>query len=190
MSELYESHVTVEHVTEDNFLEICKALSTKPVLVERDTGSGQRQMMTAKFHRCSQEQAMEEMRDLASNFTFVSRMKLEVIVGPSKKPPEPHLYLEFHSKFILPENELGIFEDRVETLGGHTSRNSFKLQASPGHVFHFATARDEVTMRKIVKAAGYELVNTLRECVLYDTNPEIDRFWGGCGGCQIKQFQL
>lgn len=187
---LYESHITVDGLDEDQFVKICKSLSIKPVLIDRDTGSGVKQMMTAKFHRGSEAQAVQEMNSLAQHFPNILRLKLETIVPPSQHAPDDHLYLEFHSKFIVPEYELDSFVDWVESMGGHTSKNSLKYEAAEGMAYYFATTRDEATMRAIIRNSPYELVNTLRECVLLDTNPDIDRYWCACGGCGIKQIQL
>lgn len=197
MRRTYESHVTVEGMNPQRFQRICKEIGVKPVMIEQDTGSGVDQMMTAKFHpgvdlNC----AMSAMNEITRHFLpYVCRRKLEVIVG-KRTHVKNYLYLEFHSKFLLRRGSLHDFVRIVRDLGGHTSRNSLKHEAGSDKIYHFVTTRDLSLMEKIVKrlSAGperYAYMGIIRECVVFDDNPTIDRHWAhDCGACRIKEFDL
>lgn len=190
---MYESHVTVDDIEEEDFLTICKRIDVKPILIEMDSGAGfLPQMMTGKFHKTDDVNvAKREMDFIASQFSSVIRKKLELIVGKRTELPE-HLYLEFHSKFEIPNNRIYHFLLTVAELGGHTSVNSLKLKSESGNSYHFATSRDRQTMRKMITelTGQFNLVNTIMECVIYDDNPELDLNWQGCHDCLIKAVSL
>lgn len=176
---MYESHVTVTNISEKHFLDKCSHLKVKPVIIKNDTGSNIDQMMTAKFHKVGYDLAIEEMSKIASNFPSVNRRKLEYIVGKNKVVP-PHKYLEFHAKFEVPAARLEEFSSIVRRNNGHTATNFLKAG------FAFATARSELTFNNILsRLSGYKLINQIRECVVYDDNPQIDNNWE-CMECPLK----
>lgn len=186
---MFESHVTVTGIKAPEFVRTCKELQVKPVLIEMDTGSGISQMMTARFHKGNFEQTKAEVDAIAARFKTVRR-KIEVILGP-KQPFPKHLYLEFHSKYLVPRAQLDKFISLVEDNEGHTSRNSFKMEPSLGNFYHFVTTRDEAKMRHLhTILRDFRLINTIRECVVFDDNPSVDKHWNECGDCGIKQVTL
>ncbi|RDJ35566.1 MAG: hypothetical protein DWQ19_12175 [Crenarchaeota archaeon] len=185
---MYESHITVTNIKDEEFKSVCQTLQVKPVIIEEDTGSGVRQTMTARFHKTHDEkQAFDEMNELASHFgNRVIRRKLEKIVGKGEMPP--HLYLEFHLKYEVPKNRVKEFVNKVSVLGGHTSQNIIK-QANGENVFQFATAREpEVYHRLRDELQEFNRINVIRECVVFDDNPNIDSGWAECKECIIKQI--
>ena len=116
------------------------------------------------------------------------RRKLEKIVGKNSELPK-HLYLEFHIKYELENSRLDDFVNRVLKNGGHTSSNMLKLSENPNLVFHFATTRTLENYRKLLYAlSDFHRINTIRECVVFDDNPEIDTGWCGCE-CGLKQIE-
>lgn len=190
---MFESHITVNGIEEELFVLNCIKIGVKPILIERDSGSDfKSQMMTGRFHFTDDMAvAKHEMEVIASQFSFVLRKKLEWIVGKSKAFPE-HLYQEFHAKFLMPSHKWPSFVSQVFELGGHTSYNGNKQFDNDGNLYYFATTRDRSLMRKIVKtlSSQYKLVNTIMECVVFDTNPEVDVHWPKCSGCGIKSVDL
>lgn len=176
---MYESHVTVSNLNDTEFIAACAKLGVKPVIIEGDTGSHQRQMMTARFHKTNnQEQALKEMHGLADQFDHVVRRKLEKIVA--KEMPS-HLYLEFHLKYEVDKADLDEFILTVMEAGGHTSRNMVKQTQNDLTVYQFATARsEEVFQRLLVNLSSYRRINVIRECVVFDDNPLMDTGWCGC----------
>lgn len=187
---IFESHVTVD-CSEDEFKKICERLGVRPLIIEMDTGSDYKtQMMTRKFHKGSEQDAKREMDFIASQFSSVVRRKLEMIIGKETTIPD-HLYQEFHAKFEVPLDKVYHFLLQVSELGGHSSRNSLKLDAGSGLVYHFATARDLDHMRRIVFELKhqYNLVSTIRECVVFDDNQGMDSNWS-CSECLIKNVNI
>jgi len=183
---MYESHITVADVTDEKFKTVCKEYGLKPVIIEKDTGSELRQVMTAKFHRTKVlEQALNEMNEIATKFDNIIRKKLEFIVGKNSTLPA-YKYLEFHSKYKVPQEMESIFTKTVLDNGGHVAKNV----ARPGN-FMFATSRDKAVHTAIQKnLAEFELINTISECVVYDDNESIDSKWYSCFECPIKRSLL
>lgn len=175
---MYESHITVNNFTDEEFKLHCKELGVKPVIIEDDTGSNTRQTMTARFHRTGLPEALFEMNEIANYFgDNVIRRKLEKIISKNSEIP-PHLYLEFHLKFETSDEK---FASMVEAVGGHSSRNIAKNRK-----YQFATVRTLEGYERL-KRLNYHLVGTIRECVVYDDNPGIDSGWCGCE-CGLKMI--
>lgn len=190
---MYESHITVE-MNREKFVSLCQKINVKPVIIEDDNGSSMPiQMMSAKFHKVdTQEEAIEEMNEIATIFgECVIRRKLELILG-QRKPPEQYLYLEFHSKYLLSVSTIEQFQYLVVKCGGTYSKNTLKVPEEKDKVFMFANARSGDVFSKLTGELQQlaKLVNTIRECVIYDDNPHIDSFYGNCGSCAIKEFKL
>ena len=179
---MYESHITINGLEDEDFKTICKRLGVRPVIIENDTGSNTRQLMTARFHKTnSQQQATQEMEAIASNFKNVVRRKLEKIIGKTDTIPD-HLYLEFHLKYEVKESQLDQFVKTVIKAGGHTSKNVVKQS-------QFATARNKETYFRLKNdLRNYRKINGIMECVVFDDNPNIDVGWHGCAGCMFKNI--
>lgn len=186
---MYESHVTVVGIGDDEFKDACRTLGVKPVIIEDDTGSPHRQVMTARFHKTADRFVAEaEMLAVADHFgPAVIRRKLEKIVGKRGAVPE-HLYLEFHLKYEVPEDAVGEFTRTVLGCGGHTARNA-AAPGPPGVVHRFATARSEEAVRGLSDGlSGYVRIQSLMECVVFDDNPELDSGWSCSMECPIKEI--
>lgn len=160
---MFEIHITA---TDEDFEEICERNNLKSLLITEDTGSGVDQKMMAKFVKSSLEESLDCMHSISGLFSKVIRRKLEYI---GKNPPEC-LYREYHSKFEVPAERESEFKAAVESLGGHSSKNSRR----PG--FMFATARDRETYERL-NGLAFRRLNSLQEFVVYDDNPGIDSNW-------------
>lgn len=191
---MFESHITVDKFEEEDFVAKCKEIGVKPILIKMDSGADfQPQMMTGCFHHTDDVNvAKREMEVIASQFSFIIRKKLELIIGKKTTELPEHLYLEFHSKFEVPRSR--IYHFLLETIenGGHASKNDFKLSSDEDKVFCFATARDKKVMKKLITKLShqYKLINTIMECVVLDSNPQLDIHWHGCNDCAIKTIDL
>ena len=176
---MYESHITVNGLDDDEFKYVCSRIGVRPVIIEDDTGSGIRQMMTARFHKTNdQRQALNEMEAIASEFKTVVRRKLEKIIGKKDSIPD-HLYLEFHLKYEVEDTDQFVAD--VTSAGGHASRNVVKQS-------QFATARSVETYLRLKDVLSkYRRVNGIMECVVFDDNPAIDIGWCGCE-CGFKEI--
>ncbi len=183
---MFESHITVSHIDDEHFKRACSKLGVKPVIIENDTGSHQRQLMTAKFHHTTDQlAALAEMYELADQLALVSyvkRRKLELILGKRYEFPLPkHLYLEFHLKYEVDPECLEEFREAVKALGGHTATNVAKDSK-----YQFASTRTQLGYFKLLKGlSAYKRVSVIRECVVFDDNQTLDSGWCGCE-CGIK----
>lgn len=183
---MFESHVTVTSESSETFKNTCKELGVKAILIEQDTGSNNvDQLMTAKFHTTDQyDVAFQEMEKIASRFKNPIRRKLERIISKYEQP-ENFLYLEFHSKYELRYDQVETFLSLVRDAKAHSSTNTF--QRNDG-IFYFVTARDEKKYQQLRFALRqYKLVSTIRECVMFDSNPDLDIGWHQCQDCQMKK---
>lgn len=186
---MFESHITVSDIDSPaHFFETCQRLRVKPVIIENDTGSSEpRQVMTAKFHKTnSVEDAMQEVSVLAHGLRpfGVIRRKLEYI-----GIIDPHLYLEFHSKYAVSNERLDEFVADVASLGGHTATNINK--PAPQGAYVFATFRSPDLFDRAVGPLTIRwgrAINTIKECVVFDDNPSIDSLWH-CMECPLKTLK-
>lgn len=179
---MYESHVTVSGLSCEEFREICRQIKVKAVVIEGDTGSdSKQQMMTSWFHK-DYDTAIGEMQFVACVFgEHVVRCKIELVMGKRTALPREYLYREFHLKYQVSQEDDEEFVSTVLGCGGHTSTNARK----PG--FRFATARTPEVMTRLTSGlSAYKFVGAIMECVVYDTNPEMDPHWGVCNDCLIK----
>jgi len=188
---MFESHITVSELSKQEFIEACRYLKVKPVIIDMDTGSFQPyQMMTATFHKTDSEKiALLEMNKLAENFNHVVRKKLEFIVPKNNVLP-PYLYLEFHGKYDIELSQLDNFVKTVESHGGHTSRNTLKQFVNGDRCYHFATAINQEVWDDLNNVlVSFKRVSFIRECVVYDDNPRFDSNWNSCFSCFLKQVK-
>lgn len=141
---MFESHITVQNIPKEDFIVICEKYKLKPILIENDSGSGfTQQMMTSKFHKtANMAEALNEMFSLSVQFKNVQRRKLELILGKHTSIINS-LYLEFHSKFLVPEEKLVEFEEQVKRFG-HYSQNKLRPNQA------FATCRGEDIFENMV----------------------------------------
>lgn len=195
---MYESHITIEPIEHNEFVKLCKSLKVKPVIIVGDSGSDVAlQMMTAKFHHTdSMERAMSDMMFIADQLEDATqkapaRRKLERIIKKKDKPTDC-LYLEYHTKFRIYKEYLRVFTPLVKELGGHTSINRLKFHDATGEYMIFATTRGESVMKDIIaKTRKWAFpLQTIRECVVYDDNPNIDSGWNECASCLMKQVDI
>jgi len=181
---MFESHVTIVGMSELEFLTICKNRSFKPIIIIDDDGL--KQMMTAKFHKTTDiNVAMNEMEEIAKCFSGVVRKKLEEIVSKNKPSKLGFKYQEYHSKFLVPSSRAEDFFGIVKSMGGHTSFNELN-----GIEYRFVTTRNPELHDKLVNEIinlGFELLGTIREHVIYDSNPHYDNNWH-CFECPLKRI--
>lgn len=178
---MFESHITIQPIPLEEFTTVCNRIAAKPLLIENDSGSNYLpQMMTAKFHNTQNFQtAYCEMLNLAANFKDVIRLKLENIISKNEEPKD-YLYLEYHMKYEV--NDFDKFSKLVRILGGHTSSNRLRSGC-------FVTVRTKEKYEEITRELKqYELKSVIRECVVFDNNPELDSGWYNCLGCKKKEI--
>lgn len=191
----YEVHITIEQIPSDTFIELCKILKLKPILIENDTGSGNLpQLMTSRFYRLPYKNTLDEVKRCEKFFEYhkikVLRSKIEFIIPknslylfPADMPSI--LYQEFHTKYYIPLDKQDTFCYAVERQGGHTSTNSLK---NPEYIF--VTSRDQKSheaLKRQMSRESYIVLNSIHENVVFDTNPSLDVKWNqACLECPLK----
>ncbi len=182
---MYESHITIQAMDVKEFQEICKTIQAKSLVIDQDTGSNNlTQMMTAKFHNTQSYQvAYNEMQVIAGNFPNVIRLKLEKIISKGEEPKD-YLYLEYHLKYRVESMWRWNFLSTVDSNGAHSSVNTLKDDGT-----YFVTTRSEEKYKTIKeRLKSFKLLSVIRECVVFDNNPEIDSGWMGCKMCTQKDI--
>lgn len=191
---MFESHVTIEKVNKEYFIDICHKIGVKPVIIKDDTGSHiTTQMMTAKFHKTDDlVTAISEMFSISECFDGVIRRKLEFIIPNSDEIPKEIKkrikYFEYHLKYSVPKNSVDFFRNMVKECGGHSSRNIAKDTRND---YVFATAREIEVKHELIRKlgyAGFDLGWVIREAVIYDDNEDMDSNWR-CYECPLKRIE-
>lgn len=202
----YESHITIVADTASMaqaFEVFCAREGVKFVQIELPLGEHPGQPMTAAYHRGSVSQVITEVAELtrrvrAAGF-LVTRVKLEAVANNRGVPvtdeetrrfPSRN-YFEFHGKIALPQDTdaltLDTLRDHCARYNAHLSRNVRKQRAD-GKLERFVTMRvygrgREVATRhwqeleNSLRAAGYDLGNTLHEYTLFDSHGSLDAGW-------------
>ncbi len=183
---IFESHITVEGVSLPRFKAMCRQAQVKPVHIVSDTGSGVEQLMSAHFHHVSSlSKAFVEIGKLMAMFhPAVIRSKLEYIPRPKDvDPPTSFLYEEWHFKFEVAFDYVETLRNLAASAGLHTSINAVRQPQDSDTMFVFATTRSRETSESFRaslfsdETPYWKPVNSIRECVVYDSNPGIDRYW-------------
>ena len=183
---IFESHITVAGVSLPRFKAMCRQADVKPVHIVSDTGSGVEQLMSAHFHHVrSFPQAYAEMEDLCRTFhPAVVRSKLEYIPRPKDvDPPTIFLYEEWHFKFEVAFDYVETLRNLAASVGFHTSINAVRQPQDSETMFVFATTRSRESSESFrdslfgAETPYWKPINSIHECVVYDSNPGVDRYW-------------
>jgi len=197
---MYESHITLDSygISIERFKEICRIAKVKSLWIENDSGSD---YLVQPMSKCFYQDTfagtfikVQRTKNLFESYGLkVIRVKIEEIIRPNeaRKDEQEILYREFHSKFHVPLDSKEKFLYIVGSYGAHTATNSLK---SPD--YFFVTTRDEKLHSDLVKeleTVGFKRTNSIKEYVVYDSNPQIDTKWAkpeGCYECPLKPITL
>lgn len=190
---LFELHLTAseaDHDRLDGWIEACKQVEIKPLLIELDKGAHRKQMMMAAvFEVDSVDQAFAESNSMISYFEKlwdfeIIREKLEVPLDHAAGLDVA--YYEMHVKALLTEHDARFVKMASNAGEAHASRNLLK-ETDDGRQKWYLTRRtyfhNMYDSSEIFDESYAEIIRVLptvrmeREAVLLDTNPELDLGW-------------
>lgn len=202
----YEIHITVEvkdETTEQNFIDACKGIGVKPIVLALPTSREDRvytDMMTSSVYKtCSMDDLFNEVARIRSELTMqglnVIRSKIETVPWHPEAPKfwnspiKADTYFESHMKVRVTSErweELGLLAQR---LGAHHSRRAFRNDNA--YQVCMVTLRDKGTWSTLFEARVRDTVRQLSlagfvveepceiEWAFYDSNLKHDSRWTG-----------
>lgn len=195
MKDVYEVHITVATNEVEKFINTCKKIGVKPILIDLQTKTGnsvQHDLMTSSVYNGDDVyEYVRRLESVISEYGFnVVRKKIEV---PPQNKLVPHYgynidtnrYFESHLKVCLNETEIEELRKIVSDNKAHLSRNIFKW--SDGEIKMMVTIREYNTFyenfkktvdnlkENITKKFNIEKVEV--EYVIFDSNQSIDDKW-------------
>lgn len=180
---LFETHITISPLSDlSPFQKTCADLDVKYLALELPAGDVRLQPMTASFVRAPLDLALANARALAGALTArgfeVVRTKLEQHGRGEDLSRTDSSYLEYHGKIAYHPRAGEI----VAALGGAISANT--ARAAEQLVTLRVSARDvpsaDARWNELVAALGRRgapVRSRVRELVVVDTNPALDRGW-------------
>lgn len=198
----YEIHLTVKTIDVNKFVEDCKELGVKPIVLalQFKDGSGSMQdVMTSSKITGNDEDAFEHMKNLSSSLSkkgyFIVREKIETVPWHPKAlvhgQDSEEGYFEAHVK-IKPVSDFGKsnLKRTMDSFKFHLSKNVREMN-SDGEEIHIATLRKKKVSYNDFKgelgtktgffgAYGVEVLGKVEvEYALYDSNTSHDIAWTG-----------
>ncbi|MBD1371700.1 hypothetical protein IC620_04920 [Hazenella sp. IB182357] len=190
----FEYHLTVQDIEETDrqaFVDFCKSLSVKPLLIVLDKGNYISQPMCTgvirdvDFPRANQE--IDKMITLFEEKGY-KMMRKKIETSPHEEhyfnqPPQQLFkpYFEWHGKIEVEDVER--VKKLCEGLGGHLSRNSLNANGK----VRFITVREYTSKPKfyarvqdihaILQVNHIDIIKQQHELCIYDSRVELDRGW-------------
>ncbi|MFK8005023.1 MAG: nucleotidyl transferase AbiEii/AbiGii toxin family protein [Saprospiraceae bacterium] len=203
---LFEVHITTSAIAENKipkFIEFCKTIQAKPIIIELPFGEQVQQPMISKvFKNISKEELHANIEDLKEKFKAerleIARVKIEVPLncmeeGVAAFPDFKGRYFEWHGKVIF-ENleELKMFVSKHDNV--HLSKNSLK-GASNGrfltirnyHKLEYFTNQVENIKREL-RENNFKLIKEEFEYCVFDSNKKVDKGWSGIPEITDKDY--
>jgi plasmid maintenance system killer protein len=189
---LYELHVTVKTESVGQFVEDCKEIGVKPIVIEIQNKSEEceQQIMTSSKH--SGENYKDTLNDVVSKLLNkgyqILRQKVEIM--PENEKHKDFIYYESHFRLKLPKekNVVSMFmlTDYCFLFNWHYSKNLFKSSAD--YDYQMITYRNSEislkvfkseleSMKKCLNGLNIEFDKIEIEEAIYDSNQMIDASW-------------
>lgn len=196
----YEIHVTVEEAERERFIEICKTLNVKPIILDLQKGDDViKDIMTSSVHFGNNRSAYEEMnrisKGLQSYCYKVIREKIETVPWHPATPRQgddtempKDCYFETHIGVTVPNEERKIRLSKIaKALNCHMSKNAFK-QYENGSFKQMLTYRsynssmeafesEANIIYNIIEMNGFKVEKQIIEFSIYDTKVSHDSKW-------------
>ena|SRR3990167_8586889 len=188
---IFEIHITVtQPCNEQKFIETCKLLQVKPVLIELPYGESPKQLMTSSWTKGNETTAIQTANELANKLRTegysVSRVKVEACASNEGVPLHPlygsKRYFEFHLKINI-EDE-AVLNDSIAPYHGHLSASSLKSQPNIKFVTLRMYDKGKIEALQILQKLVEEISTTRntilathREYAVYDSNINLDAGW-------------
>ncbi len=194
---MFEIHITISPIEEKNqplFIEICKKLDAKPVIIELREGEVLQQPMISKILKGITSGTLKYEVDFLveqiRNYGYdVARVKVEVPLefmeqGIAEFPDYKGQYFEWHGK--VQSDNFNELEKKLDNRDVHLSRNSLKNQPDRKFLTIRTPYYEYEFMNKVGNLKSY-LLNTLKdiaillkdeyEYCIYDSNKSLDKGW-------------
>jgi len=136
---MFEVHITVNAIEQKeipDFVEFCKTIHAKPIIIELEQGDIAQQPMISKVYRNIEKNTLKsKIIDLLEYFKTslyaVNRVKVEVPLffineGTQEFPNYGGQYFEWHGK--VKYNDLEVLKNKIQYLDVHLSKNGLKGQ--------------------------------------------------------------
>lgn len=199
----FEIHVTIEEANKDNFVQTCKSLEVKPIILSLQAKDKEiKDVMTSSVIIGTNKDAYEEMKrisdGLSSNGFKVVREKIETVPWHSAAPSREFNPINMPKDCYF-ESHLGIHIDNtadVERLKTtlkkmdfyiHLSKNFFKENSDGSHVimgtyrnyntFSEDFQEDVLNIENELLNSGFKVDKVVTEFSIYDTKISHDLEW-------------
>lgn len=180
----FEIHITVKNNGIDKFIQDCKELGLKPVLIE--AGCSNQLMTSSKHSNKNFFEVLVPLCDLLIERNY-SLLRLKVEKKPESTKDENFSYYESHIRLKLPK-DFNYDELKKECLiqNFHLSKNLFKkdedfnyqmitYRMNKGCLTKFNLVINKMTKRLNDMGINYDKIE-IEECI-YDTNENLDKEW-------------
>jgi hypothetical protein len=185
----YEIHITLQVSNIETFIEHCKEIGVKPIIIETQNNNVfEQQIMTSSKY--SGSHYLLKLDELVSFFEdkkyTILRKKVEI--QPEKKKNDEHIYYETHLRLKLPRNFN--YEPLIKLCAEtnfHLSKNLFKKDKN--YIWQMITYRDYESLsggefalkiylmeKKLQTLDIFSDKVEIEECI-YDSNEEVDKNW-------------
>lgn len=196
----YEIHITVGYAVADLFVEHCRELDVKPIVLDLQTGSNViQEAMTSSVHFGTNESVMNELERIVTGLIHsgyeVIREKIETVPWHPASPREDDnklmpkdCYFETHIGVVLSNDEEKERLSKLsKSLSCHMSKNAFKKHVN-GSFTQMLTYRnyncsmeafesEAKIIYDIIDANGFEPEKQIIEFSIYDTKVSQDLEW-------------
>lgn len=185
---LFEAHVTVDSNDIEAWQECCREVLIKPLLIRLSHGAHPNQLMCAALFSADIELAARQVEVLENRIKEagfkILRTKLECQLAHSACVQKPS-YFECHMKLTLDEAGASKLLSVAQELGIAASTNLLAVNGkwerwyltSRDYMKDMGIAIDEFQRlrRQVEQYLPVEEMDM--ECVIFDTNPGLDRGW-------------
>jgi len=184
----YEIHVTVNTVDRSKFIDDCKEMGVKPIIIEVENNSNfeQQVMTSAKYTGDDFKEKLNELCKYLNEKEYkILRKKVEIKPEETKNPGFIYYETHFRLKLALDFNRSKLI-DFCKENNVHLSKNLFKKASD--FVYQMITYRDsKMTYQEFLNKVesimvGLDKLNIIYDKVeieeaIFDSNINIDNSW-------------
>ena len=183
----YEVHVTLDVPSLEDFIEDCKIIGVKPIVIETQNNNdfGLQVMTSSKHSGDSYEETLSDIVAYFSNKYTILRKKVEI--QPTNVINKTHIYYESHLRLKLNKDfDANGIKELCVLSNFHFSKNLFKKDND--YVYQMITYREyNTTLPQFVTVINNMSSNLkeldvncdkveIEECI-FDSNINIDNNW-------------
>lgn len=191
---MYEIHISTSPLLEAEifgFINFCRKISVKPIIIQLDEGEVSQQPMISKTIKNTDNLKLhteiENLKKLFLNNNYeITRLKVEVSLdskedGIKAFPDYKGRYFEWHGKVRF--SNLDHLKEVVEKWKGRISRNSLKSEPDlrfitlRGYKNQGYFTRDVDSIKTVLKRENIPLIKDEYEYCVFDSNKSLDKGW-------------